>query len=158
MQSDQTPVGQIGVTGYTAMLGQVASFGRTAQAIVGELARLSETNIEVSAKAVEKLRGARSLQDVAAIQTDLMRESIEKSQAHFKKIAEIAAASSGHAVETYREFVSNLTDAGRDAARQFGETAQGGAEQAIRATQQAGDIAARNVETFAHAAQDNVNH
>ena len=110
MQSDQTPVGQIGVTGITALLGQVATLGRTAQAIAGELARLSEENIDVGAKAVEKLRDARSLQDVASIHTDLVRESMEKSQVHFRKIAEIAAAAPAHTIEYYREFISTFAE------------------------------------------------
>jgi hypothetical protein len=157
MQTDQTPVGQIGVTGFTALLGQIATLGRTAQAIAGELARLSEENIDVSAKAVEKLRGARSMQDVASIQTDLVRESIEKSQSRFKKIAEIAAAAPGHTVENYRAFVASFTEAGRETARQMGDTARRGAEQvadaAHQATQQAGDAARRGFEQAADATQ-----
>jgi hypothetical protein len=116
---------------------------------------LSEANIDVSNRAVEKLSGARSLQDVASIQTELVRESIAKSQNHFRKIAEIAASTSGHAVENYREFVSTFTEAGRETARKAGDLARHSGEHVADATRHEGDIAAHNTEHFADAAFKN---
>jgi hypothetical protein len=165
-------MGNIGVTGMTALLGQVATLGRTAQAIAEELAKLSEENINVSARAVEKLRAARTLQDVASIQTDLVRESIEKSQNHLKKIAEIAVAAPAHTVENYREFMASFTEATRETARrgaeqvgdaahqatqEAGDAARRGAEQVADATRKAGDAAARTTENFADAARKSAN-
>jgi hypothetical protein len=145
MPQDQTSTGQIGVTGYSALFGQFANIGRAAQAIAGEIARLSEDNIEITAKTAEKLRAAKSLQDVTSIQTDMMKESFEKTQGHVRKIAEIAVAAPAHVVDNYREFVSTISDAGRETARraadmteQAGETAAKGAEKMADVTRRPG--------------------
>ncbi len=138
MQQDQTATGQIGVTGYSALLGQFANFGRAAQAIAGEMARLSEVNIDITTRTAEKLRAAKSLQDVTSIQTDMMMESFEKTQGHVRKIAEIAVTAPAHAVDNYREFVSTMSDAGRETARRAADM-----------TEQAGEAAARGAEKLA---------
>jgi hypothetical protein len=130
MPQDQTSTGQIGVTGFSALLGQVMDIGRTAQAIAGEMTRLSADNIEITARTAEKLRAAKSLQDVTSIQTDMIKESFEKTQGHVRKIAEIAAATPAHVVDNYREFVATISDAGRETARRAADV-----------TQQAGEVA-----------------
>ena len=140
MPQDQTSTGQTGVPGFSALLGQVANMGRTAQAIVGEMARLSEDNIEITAKTAEKLRTAKSLQDVTSIQTDMIKESFEKTQGHVRKIAEIAATTPASVVDNYREFVSTISDAGQETARRAADM-----------TQQAGENAARGAEKMADA-------
>jgi hypothetical protein len=141
MPQNQTSTGQIGVTGYSILIGQFADIGRTAQAIAGEIARLSEDNIEITARTAEKMRAAKSLQDLTSIQTDMIKESFEKTQTHVRKIAEIAVAAPAHVVDHYREFVSTLSDAGREAARQTADL-----------TKQAGEAAAKGAEKFANVA------
>ena len=149
MPQNQTSTGQIGMPGYlpgySALLGQFANIGRTAQAIAGEIARLSEDNIEITAKTAEKMLAAKTLQDLTSIQTDMIRESFEKTQGHVRKIAEITAATPAHVVDNYREFVSMISDAGREATRrvadmtrQAEETAAKGAEKMADVTRRAG--------------------
>ena len=145
MPQNQTSTGEIGVTGFSALLAQVANIGRTAQAIAGEMARLSEDNIDITARTAEKLRAAKSLQDVTSIQTDMIKESFEKTQGHVRKIAEIAAATPAHVVDNYREFVATLSEASQETARraagmtqQAGENAARGAEKVAEVTRRAG--------------------
>ena len=122
--------------------------GRTAQAIAGEMARLSEDNIEITARTAEKLRTAKSLQDVTSIQTDMIKESFikesfEKTQGHVRKIAEIAVTTPASVVESYREFVSTLSDAGQEVARRAADVTQQAGQNAAKAAEKMADMTRR---------------
>jgi hypothetical protein len=134
---------QTAVFGMNALLGNMSSFGRRAQAIAGEFAKMSEENLAASSKAAERLRGATSLQEVAAIQTDLVRESLECASDHYRKIAEIAASAPQDFARGYSEMMQAATDAGQEAVKRATDNAREMKDQAAQVIQRTAD-AARN--------------
>lgn len=137
---------QTAVSGFNVFLGNVSNLGRRAQAIVGEIAKMSEENIGASTKAAERLREARSYRDVTSIQTDLMKESYECTTAHYRKIAEIAATTPQEMAQGYRELISAITEAGQ-------ETAERASDAMRRAGEQTADVARKAADTTRSAAE-----
>jgi hypothetical protein len=78
------------LSGLKALLGGFSSVTRNMQAIAGEIAKISEDSLEAGTKATERLRNARSLQEVTEIQSDLLKDSYAKTINHYQKIAELA--------------------------------------------------------------------
>lgn len=146
------PMERTAVTGMASIFGGVSSFSRRAQAIAGEFAKMSEENLGAGAKAAERLRDAKSLQDFMTIETDLMKELIETTNAHYRKIAEIAASTPQELAESYREFLSNVTavgnevaDKARDMTRKIGEQASDVAAHAADTARESAEPARRSV-------------
>ncbi len=148
MASVQQPF-ETGRNGLASILGGFANMGRKAQEIAGEFAKMSEENIGAGSKAAERLRDAKSLQDVTSIQTDLMKESYETMNAHYRKIAEIAASTPKELAQNYHEFLSVVADAGSEAT-------QKAAEMGRYATDKAADMSRSATEKGAATAQKTV--
>ena len=102
--------------------------GRKAQEIAGEFARISEENLNAGSKAAERLRDAKSLQDVTSIQSDLMKEFYETLSEHTRKIAEIASSTPKEMAQKYQEFFSAVSEAGSQATQQATEMGRSAAE------------------------------
>jgi hypothetical protein len=148
----QQNIEQAGSNSLASIFGGVSTIGRKAQAIAGELGKLSEENLGAGTKAAEKLRDAKSLQDVTSIQSDLLKESFETTNGHFRKIAEIAASTPQEVAKSYQEFLSAITEIGTAAAhkagdltRQMGEKTSNAANQAADVTHDAAEMARDNV-------------
>lgn len=151
MASQQT-MEQTSSNGLASLLGGVSTFGRKAQAIAGEFAKLSEENLGAGTKAAEKLRDARSLQDVTAIQSDLLKESFETTNNHYRKIAEIAVSTPQEVAKSYHEFLSAMTDMGTQAAQKAGDMTRQMGEQTSNAAHQTADAAREGADK----ARDNI--
>lgn len=150
------PMEQTAVSGMASIFGGVSSFSRKAQAIAGEFAKMSEENLGAGAKAAERLRDAKSLQDFMTIEADLMKESMETANTHYRKIAEIAASTPGELAGSYREFFSNVTAAGSEAAQKAGEMTRRLGENASDAVNQTADQASDMTRQGAESVRRNV--
>lgn len=145
MASEQS-IQQANSNGFASILGGVSTFGRKAQAIAGELAQLSEQNLGAGTKAAERLREAKSFQDVTSIQADLLKESFETTKNHYSKIAEIAASTPQEVAKSYQEFFSAITDLGTQAAQKAGDLSRQVGEQTSNAAQQTANVARDSAE------------
>lgn len=147
------PMEQARVNGMASVLGGVSALGLKAQAIAGELAKISEENIGAGARAAERLRSATSMQDIAAIQTDLFKDSITTMNEHYRKIAEIAASTPQEVAKSCQEMFSAVTEAGSEAARRAGDMTRQMNDRAAEVTQQAAETGRRGAEAMRHGAE-----
>lgn len=141
MALGQQSTEQNAVNSFNALFENMSSFGRQAQAIASEFAKMSEENLSATTKAAERLRGATSLQDVTSIQTDLVKESYECMMSHYRKIAEIAATTPQVMAHGYREMFSAMTEAGQEAASRAADITRQAGERTASAMQKTAETA-----------------
>jgi hypothetical protein len=138
MTSTQQNIGQSGADGLAALVGGVTNFSRKAQEIVGELTKFSEKNVGAGVNAAERLRSAKTLQDVTTIQIDLMRDAYETMSTHSRKIAEITASTPSELTKSYLNVFSALSAAGSEFAQKVTEMTRSMGEKGSSAFQQMG--------------------
>ena len=142
----QQPMEQTAVSGFRTFMGGMSSVGRTAQAIAGEFAKMSEEQLGAGAKAAERLRNAQSLQEVTTIQSELLKESYEFTTNHYRKIAELAISTPQELAQSAREFASTMAQAGQEGAERASDMARkmgGQAADVVERTSEAAQSAAR---------------
>ena len=116
----------------TAMVGFTTAT-KNMQVIAGEIAKMSMDSYENSAQLIEKLRGAKSWDDIVAIQTGYMKTAYENFASRTQKLAEIMGTMPHEMTRTYTQ----LFNQGKQGAEAGGEAAKQAGEEAMRAGQQA---------------------
>jgi hypothetical protein len=118
----------------TAMAGFTTAT-KNMQVIAGEIAKMSMDSYENSAQLIEKLRGAKSWEDIVAIQSGYMKTAYENFSSRTQKLAEIMGTMPHEMARTYTQ----LFNQGKQGAEATGEAAKQAGEDAIKAGQQAAD-------------------
>lgn len=108
----------------TAMAGFTTAT-KNMQVIAGEIAKMSMDSYENSAQLIEKLRSAKSWDDIVAIQTGYMKTAYENFSSRTQKLAEIMGTMPQEMARSYQQ----LFDQGRRGAAGQGETPQQAGEQ-----------------------------
>jgi hypothetical protein len=120
----------------TAMAGFTTAT-KNMQVIAGEIAKMSMDSYENSAQLIEKLRSAKSWEDIVAIQTGYMKTAYENFSSRTQKLGEIMGTMPQEMARTYQQ----LFDQGRQGAQAAGEVAK----QANKGATQAGEHAADQI-------------
>jgi hypothetical protein len=113
----------------TAMAGFTTAT-KNMQVIAGEIAKMSMDSYENSAQLIEKLRSAKSWDDIVAIQTGYMKTAYENFSSRTQKLAEIMGTMPQEMARSYQQ----LFDQGRRGPPAAGETAAQAGEQATDQT------------------------
>jgi hypothetical protein len=116
----------------TAMAGFTTAT-KNMQVIAGEIAKMSMESYENSAQLIEKLRGAKSWEDIVAIQTGYMKTAYENFSSRTQKLGEIMGTMPQEMARTYQQLFSQ----GRQGAEAAGEAAKSAGEGALKAGEQA---------------------
>lgn len=90
------------------------------QVIAGEIAKMSMDSYENSAQLIEKLRDAKSWDDIVAIQTGYMKTAYENFASRTQKLSEIMGTMPQEMARTYTQ----LFNQGKQGAEAAGEAAQ----------------------------------
>jgi hypothetical protein len=109
----------------TAMAGFTTAT-KNMQVIAGEIAKMSMDSYENSAQLIEKLRGAKSWEDIVAIQTGYMKTAYENFASRTQKLGEIMGTMPQEMTRTYTQ----LFNQGKQGAEAAGEAAKRAGEQA----------------------------
>lgn len=139
------PTEQTAFSGFRTFFGGMSSVSRKAQAIAGEFAKLSEEQFGAGTRAVERLRHAQSFQEVAAIQSELLKDSYEAATNHYRKIAELAISTPRDFAEQAREFASSMAQAGQESGDRASEMTRWMGEQTVHAAEKTGEAAQQGV-------------
>jgi hypothetical protein len=116
----------------TAMAGFTTAT-KNMQVIAGEIAKMSMESYENSAQLIEKLRSAKSWEDIVAIQTGYMKTAYENFSSRTQKLGEIMGTMPQEMARTYQQLFSQ----GRQGAEAAGEAAKSAGEGALKAGEQA---------------------
>jgi hypothetical protein len=118
----------------TAMAGFTTAT-KNMQVIAGEIAKMSMDSYENSAQLIEKLRSAKSWDDIVAIQTGYMKTAYQNFSSRTQKLAEIMGTMPQEMARSYQQ----LFDQGRQSADAAGEAAKQAGEDAMKSGRQAAD-------------------
>jgi hypothetical protein len=118
----------------TAMAGFTTAT-QNLQVIAGEIAKMSMESYENSAQLIEKLRSAKSWDDIVAIQTGYMKTAYENFSSRTQKLAEIMGTMPQEMARSYQQ----LFDQGKQGAQAAGEAAKSAGEDAVKAGEHAAD-------------------
>ncbi|HYP57914.1 MAG TPA: phasin family protein [Beijerinckia sp.] len=117
-------------TGVDAAVESVNAASKNFQVLANELAQMSKQSFEHATQAVEKLRNARSLEEVLAIQTNFVKESFEQAAQRTRRLGELVPAFPMELAKTYQDAVLKSFNA------------------AVQTTEAVGQAATANVERF----------
>jgi hypothetical protein len=73
------------------------------QAVAGECFEISKQSFEHATQTMEKLRGAHSMDEVMAIQTNYVKEAFENAAQHARKFGELMAVFPSEITKTYQD-------------------------------------------------------
>jgi hypothetical protein len=107
----------------TAMAGFTTAT-KNMQVIAGEIAKMSMDSYENSAQLIEKLRSAKSWDDIVAIQTGYMKTAYENFASRTQKLGEIMGTMPHEMARSYQQLFNQGKQGGQaagDATKQAGE-------------------------------------
>ncbi len=73
------------------------------QAMAGECFEISKQSFAHASQTLEKLRGARSVEEVVAIQADYVKEAFDNAAQHARKFGELMAVFPNEFTKTYQD-------------------------------------------------------
>jgi len=94
------------------------------QAFTGEIADMSKQSYEQALQTMEKLRGAKSLEELLSIQSGFVQESFENLSQRSRKLSEMMSSMPLEMAKTYREAMLKAADAAMDTTRKATEKFQ----------------------------------
>ncbi|HUB64699.1 MAG TPA: phasin family protein [Methylocella sp.] len=117
----------------------ITATSKNIQAIAGEIVEISKQSLEHTTQTLEKLRHARGIDEVVAIQTNFVKESFERASRHAQKFGELMTA-----------YPAEMTKICQDAwLKSLNST--------VKATETASQTAAENIERFSETAKKTSN-
>ncbi len=119
----------------------VSAISKNIQAIAGEYLEISKQSIEHTTQTMEKLRNARGLQEVFAIQSTYVKEALENSAEHARKFTELFAAFPREITKTYQ-------DAWRQSINSFGQVTETATQTAAENVDRLPDAVGKTSSTF----------
>ena len=90
-------------TGTEGAASAINAASKNMQAIAGEIFELSKQSFELTTQTLEKLRNARGVDDVVAIQTDFMKEAFERAAQNARKFSELIATFPVEITKSYQD-------------------------------------------------------
>jgi hypothetical protein len=122
-------------TGLDYATSGVGAASKNLQALASEIAEASKESFDHATKTLEKLRGAHSVEEVVAIQTNFVKEAFDKAAQHTKRFGELMTAFPLEITKSYQDALTKCVSA------------------AVQSTEAAGKAMATNVERFSDQAQ-----
>jgi hypothetical protein len=110
------------------------------QAIAGEIFDISKQSFEHTTQTIEKLRNARGMDEVVAIQTDFIKEAFEHAAQHARKFSELMGAFPASLTKTYQDAWFKSLDNTVKATESAGQTAAEKTDRPPDATQKTSSI------------------
>lgn len=81
----------------------VSTVSKNMQAIASEYLEISKQSFEHTTQTLEKLRNARGMEEVFAIQTNFVKEAFENSAQHARRFSELLGVLPSEIAKTYQD-------------------------------------------------------
>lgn len=124
-------------SGVETTLGGFTAASKSIQTLTSEIARMSKESVDHTAQLLERLRSAKTIEDVVSIQTSYLQQSFTNYAEYTRRFGELFAL-----------LPLEMAKSGRAAVKQGAETLASGAEQAGQQAQQNADQFGQAVQTF----------
>ncbi|MGH6852336.1 MAG: TIGR01841 family phasin [Methylocella sp.] len=90
-------------TGADGAASALNAASKNMQAIASEIFEISKRSFELTTQTLEKLGKAHGVDEIAAVQTDFMKEAFEQATQHARNFSELIAAFPAEITKTYQE-------------------------------------------------------
>ncbi|MGD0633742.1 MAG: phasin family protein [Beijerinckiaceae bacterium] len=127
-------------------LGGFGFASKSIQTFASEVARLSKETVDETTLLVEKLRSAKTLDEVVSLQTSFVQQSFSKYADYTRRFGELFAAVPLEIAKQSHAALQKTSEAVTKATEQVSQHLQHGAEQASQQVQHAAGQAAQHVE------------
>lgn len=111
------------------------------QAMAGECFEISKESFEHASQTLEKLRGARGMEEIVAIQANYVKEAFENAAKHARKFGELVFPN---------EFTKTYQDAWLKAVNNAAQTMQTASQTASNSVDSHADAAKNSAHVFDH--------
>lgn len=91
------------------------------QSFANELAQMSKKSIEHASSTMEKLRDAKSFEELVSIQTSFMREALEAATQRTRRLGEMMTTLPLEMTRAYQDAMNRATDSAMKTTRAVGE-------------------------------------
>ena len=123
--------------GFEPALGGLSAASKSMQTFTSEIARMSKESVEHTTQLVEKLRGAKTIEDIVSIQTNFMQQSFSNYADYTRRFGELLTM-----------LPLELAKHGRAAVQQGTEAVARNVEQTGQQVQHAGDQFQQNTQSY----------
>lgn len=123
--------------GLNSAMGGLSMASKSMQTFTSEITRMSKESMESTTQYVEKLRSAKTIEDVAAVQSSFMQQSFSNYADYTRRFGELLTM-----------LPLEIAKQGRAAMQQGTETVARGAEQAGQQVHQAADQFQQNTQEY----------
>jgi hypothetical protein len=89
----------------------VSAASKNLQALASEIAEMSKQSLEHSTQALEKLRTARSMDEIVGIQTKFLKEAFEHAAQHTRRLNELLTTLPLELTKSYQEVLTKCVNA-----------------------------------------------
>ncbi len=104
--------------------GHWAATSQKIQAFTAEIAEMSKTSYEHSLQTMEKLRSAKSLEELLSIQSGFVQDSFESLSQRSRKLSEMMSSMPLEMAKTYRDAMMKAAEAAMQTTRKATEKFQ----------------------------------
>ena len=119
-----------GVPGYDAAMNSFAAAPKSLQDFASEVQRMGKESFEKTSQLMEKMRAAKTMEDVLAVQTSFMQQSFAMSSEYTRRFGELMMTLPMEMARSSRDALQKGTDAVQKAGEQVGSEMQKAGEQA----------------------------
>ena len=118
-----------GMPGYDNAMNSFGAASKSLQDFTGEVQRMSKESFDKTSQLMDKLRGAKTMEDVLSIQTSFMQQSFAMSAEYTRRFGELMMSLPMEMARNSRDAFQKGTDAMRKEGEQVGSEMQKAAEQ-----------------------------
>ena len=115
--------------GYDSAVNSYSTVTKSMQSFASEMQRMSKETMDSTSQLMEKLRGAKTMEDVVAIQTSFMQQSFSNYADFTRRFSEMMMSVPMELAKNSRTAFQQGTDAMQKAGEQMGEQIQRAGEQ-----------------------------
>lgn len=118
-----------GAPGYDSAMNSFSAASKTLQSFADEVQRMGKETYEKNTEMMEKLRSARTMEDVFSIQSNVMQQSFSMSAEYTRRFGELMMKLPMELARNARDAMQQGTEAMKKAGEQAGQEMQKAGEQ-----------------------------
>lgn len=118
-----------GMPGYDNAVNSFGTASKSLQSFASEMQRMGKESFDKTSELMDKLRSAKTMEDVLSVQTNFMQQSFSMSAEYTRRFSELMLALPMEMARNSRDAIQKGTDAMQRAGEQAGHEMQKAGEQ-----------------------------
>lgn len=118
-----------GMPGYDNAMNSFGTASKSLQSFASEMQRMGKESLDKTTEMMEKLRSAKTMEDVVSVQTNFLQQSFTMSAEYTRRFSELMLAMPMEMARNSRDAMQKGTEAMQRAGEQAGHEMQKAGEQ-----------------------------